>query len=333
MKISVIVPVCNAAETLDLCLSAVCGSALEDHEVVVVDDASRDDSVMIAHKYPCRLIELKENQGAAAARNAGARSAGGQVLVFIDSDIVVPPDAIARLVRHLEDPAIAGAIGVYSLKNRFPNFLSQYKHMVVCFRDLMTGDVNQDSFKTAFLALKKEAFQSLEFDETLKHASIEDIEFGRKLIAKGFRFILDKDIQVEHVKKFGVSKYFRNQYQRSRDIGMSYMTARSHKFYLSKARKNAYAKAYVLRAPLGAAFFLLVFLAALCRVPLVLAGAAAIMAVSVVLERQFLGFVRKERGTGFALQCALFYMADGFICSLGVFRAALDLMLKKRSHA
>ncbi|MEI6863640.1 MAG: glycosyltransferase family 2 protein, partial [Candidatus Omnitrophota bacterium] len=295
MKISIIIPVYNSEDTLDLCLEAVFKSDIKDYEVVVIDDASHDSSVKISQKYPCRLIALKENRGAASARNIGAKSAGGSILVFIDSDIVVYPSAIGELVRHLDEAGIAGAVGMYSAKNRFGNFLSQYKHMVVCFRDLMTEDVNKDSFKAAFLALKKEVFSCLSFDENIKRASIEDIEFGRELISKGFRFVLDKDIRVEHIKRFGMKSYFKNQYHRSYDIGMNYMVRGSHKFYLTKERGNFYAKAYILRVPLSAAFALFTLMAAAFKSLLILIGSAMVLVFSIILEHKFLYYSRKER--------------------------------------
>ena len=333
MKISIIIPVYNSEDTLDLCLAAIFKSELKDYEVVVVDDASGDASVKIAQKYPCRLIELTENKGAAAVRNIGAGSAKGDILVFVDSDVIVYPVALNQLIRHLDDTGITGAVGMYSLKNRFGNFLSQYKHMVVCFRDLMTNDVNQDSFKAAFLAIRKEAFLSLPFDELIKRASIEDIEFGRQLIKRGFRFILDKNIQVEHVKKFGLKNYFRNQYHRSCDIAMNYLTQGSQKFYYTKVRKNFYAKTYILRVPVSAAFIFFVLLAVIFKVPVILIGSAGLFIFSMVLEHKFLHFALKERGIIFALQCALFYMVDGFISSLGIFRAGLKFCCFRRANA
>lgn len=331
MKVSIIIPVYNAQDTLELCLSAACRSELNDFEVLVIDDASTDASAEIAGKYPCRLISLKENRGSAAARNMGVRHAIGGIIVFIDSDVIVYPEAVASLVRHLEDARISGAIGVYSPENRYKNFLSQYKHMVVCFRDMMTEDVNQDSFKTSFAALKKEVFRDTPFDENYKKATIEDIEFGRALIDKGFRFVLDKDIRVEHVKHFGLIGYFKSQCRRAYDIGINYATRRSHEFYYSKKRRNFYAKAYVLRVPLSILLVLCAAIFLFSRNTAFLYLSAAIFITSVFLEHEFLRFCLKKRGVLFAVRSGLFYFIDGLICSLGVFRAVLHCtMFKKR---
>ena len=333
IRISIIVPTHNSKDTLAMCLAAISRSELKDYEIVVVDDGSDDASVKIAQKYPCRLIALKENKGASAARNIGVKSAGGSILVFVDSDVVVYPAAIAELVRHLDDPGIAGAVGTYSTKNRFGNFLSQYKHMIVCYRDQMTKDVNEDSFKAAFLATKKEAFSGILFDENIEHASIEDIELGRELIGKGLRFVLDKSIRVEHVKGFNVKSYFRNQYYRSRDIGMSYLTQGSYKFYLSLTRGNFYAKAHVLRIPLSIAFAFFILLATVLNTPTLLIGSLMVFVFSIGLERKFLYFALKERGGAFAIKCSLFYIVDGLICSLGVLKACLRFYFHRRPGA
>jgi glycosyltransferase involved in cell wall biosynthesis len=333
MKVSIIIPVYNSQDTLDLCLSAIYKSEVNDFEVLVVDDASTDSSIEIAKRYPCRLIELEENNGAAVARNKGVKNSLGAVVVFIDSDIVVYPKAIGSLIRDLESPHISGAVGLYSLENRYKNFLSQYKHMAVCFRDIMTDDVNQDSFKAAFVALKKEVFKDIFFDENFKRASIEDIEFGRALIAKGFRFVLDKDIQVEHVKRFSLKTYFKSQYRRAYDIGARYLTKEYRKFYFNKARKNFYAKAYVLRVPISSMFILVFIFYLLSKNTAHLYLLMTIFVSSIFIERKFLEFCFKKRGAVFTLQSCFFYFIDGFICTLGVFKALLSFSLIKKRAA
>ena len=93
MKISIIIPVYNASLTLKECLDAIFNSHFKNFEVIVVSDNSPDNSVKLAKEYRCKVIELSENKGPAFARNIGAQAAEGDVLLFLDSDVVIKNDA------------------------------------------------------------------------------------------------------------------------------------------------------------------------------------------------------------------------------------------------
>ena len=82
------------------------------HEIVVVDNASADDSVAAARKIPgVRVIEMGRNAGFSAANNAGIRASGGDLLLLLNSDTLVPPGAIDTLVARLRGTPAAGIAG------------------------------------------------------------------------------------------------------------------------------------------------------------------------------------------------------------------------------
>ena len=83
--ISVIIPFYNSEQTLKKCLDSVFSNKFEKFEVIAVSDCSEDNSLSIAKNYNCKIIELKENKGPGFARNIGANSASGDILLFIDS--------------------------------------------------------------------------------------------------------------------------------------------------------------------------------------------------------------------------------------------------------
>ena len=101
--ISVIIPVYNSGNTLKECLDSIFNNITEKFEVIVVSDNSKDNSIDIAKNYKCKIIELKENSGPAFARNIGADSAFGDLLLFVDSDVVVKNDIISNVSRIFED--------------------------------------------------------------------------------------------------------------------------------------------------------------------------------------------------------------------------------------
>lgn len=89
-KVSVVIPIYNAAEFLEECLDSVLQQSLTDIEVICVDDGSPDNSLEILKKYEKQDARLRiisqPNQGAGAARNNGMANAKGEYLCFLDSD-------------------------------------------------------------------------------------------------------------------------------------------------------------------------------------------------------------------------------------------------------
>src|SRR5215831_20891958 len=114
IRVSVVVPTYNNALELGECLTALRAAADAEVELIVVDDASTDDVSSTAAYYGAHVLRLPWNSGPAAARNHGARHARGQILFFVDADVVVHDDAIAR-IQTLLDPhgEIAAVFGSY----------------------------------------------------------------------------------------------------------------------------------------------------------------------------------------------------------------------------
>ncbi|MDR2160688.1 MAG: glycosyltransferase, partial [Desulfovibrio sp.] len=96
-KVSVIIPVYNTEPYLRRCLDSVCGQTLREIEIICVNDGSTDGSLEILREYAqkdsrVKVIELEENKGAGAARNAGIDAARGEYIGFVDSDDYVDLD-------------------------------------------------------------------------------------------------------------------------------------------------------------------------------------------------------------------------------------------------
>ncbi len=91
--ISVVIPVHNAENTLDVCIQSVEMQEFKEYEIILVDDGSTDQSGIIcdtrAEENKNIRVFHTENKGAAAARNHGVRQARGEVIAFIDSDDTV----------------------------------------------------------------------------------------------------------------------------------------------------------------------------------------------------------------------------------------------------
>lgn len=102
MKLSIIVPVYNAEHFLDKCIKSVQSQTLQDFELILVNDGSKDNSLEICKKYSqedSRIIVFnQENSGQSKARNVGLENANGEYIAFLDSDDWVDSDYYERLV-------------------------------------------------------------------------------------------------------------------------------------------------------------------------------------------------------------------------------------------
>lgn len=108
MKLSIIVPMYNVEKYIQRCLSSIINNKgfLENCELIVVNDGTKDNSESIARKIieglPNTQIIVQENQGLSAARNTGLSRAIGEYVWFIDSDDWIEPDAIKSLMNEID---------------------------------------------------------------------------------------------------------------------------------------------------------------------------------------------------------------------------------------
>lgn len=101
-KVSVIIPVYNTEKYLKRCLDSVCDQTLSDIEIICINDASTDKSLEILQEYSAKderikIIDFKENKGAAVARNTGIDAADGEYIGFVDSDDYIDLDFYEKL--------------------------------------------------------------------------------------------------------------------------------------------------------------------------------------------------------------------------------------------
>ena len=108
MRISVVVPTRNSARTLAACLSSLRTQTHPDVEVIVVDNSSDDGTADIA----ARLADIAENRGPerSAQRNRGAALSTGDVVVFIDSDMVLEPGVLAAVAGVFDSTPVVSAV-------------------------------------------------------------------------------------------------------------------------------------------------------------------------------------------------------------------------------
>ena len=201
MSVSVIIPVFNAADHLRSCLARLAEWPAGPLELIVVDDGSTDESAEVARSFGAAVISTGGRKGPARARNLGARAARGDILFFIDSDVCVHQDTLERVRRDFkEDPELDALIGSYDSSPASPDFISQYKNLMHSFVH-QRGRREACTFWSGCGAIRRQVFlEHAGFDESYDHPAIEDIELGYRLRQYGSKMVLDKDLQVTHLK-------------------------------------------------------------------------------------------------------------------------------------
>lgn len=199
---TIIVPVFNAAATLERCLASIHASSFRNWELIIVDDGSQDASPEIASRYAGQYVRFSDTRGPAHARNHAARLARGEILFFTDADCTLWPDTLANIAEFFsQHPEMEALIGSYDDEPEATNFISQFKNLFHHFIH-QTSSESAGTFWTGCGAIWRRNFLTLGgFNDQLYHRpSIEDIELGYRLIAAGGNIHLAKQVQVKHLK-------------------------------------------------------------------------------------------------------------------------------------
>ena len=118
-RVSIIVPTFNRGRILPRAIASVLNQTFRDYELIIVDDASTDDTGEIVRGYSderIRYIRHERNQGAPAARNTGLRQAKGEYVAFLDSDNEWLPEKLHRQLELFQ--TVGSAVGVVYANNK-----------------------------------------------------------------------------------------------------------------------------------------------------------------------------------------------------------------------
>lgn len=213
MKISIIIPVKNRTSSLLRCLKAVSNQTLAPFEVIVADDSSSEDLLPICREFSANHVRLLSPGGAAGARNAGAETASGDILFFIDSDVELSPDAVASLKQYFLLHDHAAVVGSIIPEAAGRNMASQYfvlrKHFDYLLQkpplSVLYGSVH---------AIRREVFlESGGFNPDFPE--VEDAELGKRLANLGFYIGLSSKVTALHHHPMNIWQLLKNDFRRS----------------------------------------------------------------------------------------------------------------------
>ncbi len=179
MKISVIVPIYNVEKYLDKCLDSLVNQTLKDIEIILVNDASPDNSKKIVDKYLKKYKNIKyfekENGGQGSARNLGLKHAEGEYIAYVDSDDYIDLDMLLKMY----DKAIEDNADVVICGNKVVNLDDK---VIDTYLPCITDDINVNILlgnMAVWNKIYKKEIIDIEFREKLWY---EDIDFTAKLL-------------------------------------------------------------------------------------------------------------------------------------------------------
>lgn len=222
--ISIVIPAHNAAHTITAGLRALQHQTIPHHqyEIIVVDDGSTDGTAeAVQQLIQCNpggpqsasLPKLlrQPHQGAAAARNAGAQAASGNIIVFLDADCVPAPDWLERMVSSLSMDEVVGAGGWVQTQQEgiLPRFVQlEYDQRY----DRIARHRYIDFISSATAAYRRDAFREAGgFDITMLGA--EDVDLSFRLAEAGHRLVFASDAIVYHTHPESLWAYVRRKFK------------------------------------------------------------------------------------------------------------------------
>jgi len=183
-RLAVIVPATDGPPTLERVLAAIRPQLGGEDELVVQRTPS--------------------GAGPALGRNLAAQATSGQVLVFVDADVVAAPDALARIRGLMAAPGPPDAVfGAYDDEPADPGPVSRYRNLL--HHHVHCGSPGEaETFWAGLGAVRREAFDAVGGFDALRFPSpsVEDIDLGMRMRDRGARIVLDPAIRGTHLKRW-----------------------------------------------------------------------------------------------------------------------------------
>jgi GT2 family glycosyltransferase/tetratricopeptide (TPR) repeat protein len=206
-RLSIVIPAHGASHLLRACLESIAEFLDLVHEVIVVDNASPDDCIAVCGEFDfVKVIENSENMGFARACNQGITAASGEVVVFLNSDTVVPREGVFRLIEPLTKSRSLAATG--PLTNNCGHLQRiDVPYTDVSYMRLFADDFAQperepidvDMLVGFCLAVRSEALEQVGgFDERFGYGTFEDNDLCYRLRRTGWRLAIVPNAFVHH---------------------------------------------------------------------------------------------------------------------------------------
>jgi len=208
--VSVLIPAHNEALTVLRCLESIHKNSYRKLQIIVINDASTDETGTIAQDFAkthqnsrrdIRVVNKRRNVGKAAALNSVLRRGyvQGDLVMTLDADSFIAPDAIEKAVKYFHDPNVAGVAANVRIMHQSSilGILQRFEHMIG-YRSKKFYDVSNSEFVVGGVAstFRREAMSQVGYYNT--NTATEDISLSLKIVSqgnKGSRIVYGVDIR------------------------------------------------------------------------------------------------------------------------------------------
>ncbi len=288
---------------------------MQNAEILIAADGAVDDCRPLATTHGAIVIVVEGPSGPATARNRAAERATGDILVFVDTDVVAAADALPGMCRLLEEqPGLAGVFGAYDLEPPERNFMSQFKNLSHAYvHEIGAGDAS--TFWAGLGAIRAAVFRSVGgFDERFRRPSVEDIDLGYRVVASGHSLCLDPRFRGRHLKRWTMWSSVATDVV-ARGVPWTQLIHRSG------APKNRLNLSAALRLSVVCAYLLLMSIVLVALTPWFLVPAVAALLALVGLNLDYYRWLARQRGLLFALQAVpahfVHHLSNGLSFAVG----------------
>ncbi|MDD4019272.1 MAG: glycosyltransferase family 2 protein [Kiritimatiellae bacterium] len=222
-KVSVIIPTYNRSAVLRECVDSVLRSDYSPIGVVIVDNASTDDTESAcALRYGAdtdgrhvQYIRLPENRMAAGGRNAGISHAKGDYLLFLDNDNIIEPEMIGHLVRVFEthpDIGLVGALSIQADRGCIWTLGADYNFLTSMPINLHEGErpetvhmqvLYPTRYSPNAVMVTRTAMERAKVFDPFYKAMYEEADFGFRITGAGFKGVICSSARTLHLGAVG----------------------------------------------------------------------------------------------------------------------------------
>ena len=211
--VTIVVPTRDRPEQLRSCLEALAVSPVEGLEIIVVDDGSarRLETAAVAASVGAVLVRLG-GHGPAAARNAGARAATGDVVLFVDDDCIPSPgwaSELAAIVSREARLVVAGRV-------RVPADAGVWLRASEALAG--AAETGLRLLRTNNLGCRRSLLLEVPFDERFRSAAGEDRDWCVRVAGTGATLVRDPAATVEHRARLDARGFFAQQLRYGRAV-------------------------------------------------------------------------------------------------------------------
>ncbi len=204
--LSIVIPLHGGREDIKLCLDSLKTSQDLIHELIVVDDASPDDAIEEANRPNITLVKSETNQGFAKTCNKGLENSTGEVILFLNSDTVVPRAGLVKLVQELMTSGTIGATGPVSNNVGYHQRISP-TYTSLGTLDLFAADLAETNKETKdveilvgfALAVRRSVLEEVgPFDERFPIGMFEDTDLCYRITKAGYKLRMVCGAYIHH---------------------------------------------------------------------------------------------------------------------------------------